>query len=119
MLSLLGSSQKEEPGSPLTIFISNKPAHAEQVYTRIVLALKGGGGGIGGDGGADKIIAFFFDGVLLSQKTHRLLLASVLQFHGVNQGNRLRQAIADGLHSAVEYFCPKIPLLCHNYIMFL
>ena len=32
---------------------------------------------IGGDGGADKIFAFFFDGVLLSQKTHRLLLASV------------------------------------------
>ena len=32
---------------------------------------------IGGDGGADKIFAFFFDGVLLSQKTHGLLLASV------------------------------------------
>ena len=30
-----------------------------------------------GDGGADKIFAFFFDGVLLSQKTHGLLLASV------------------------------------------
>ena len=44
---------------------------------RIVLALEGGGGGIGGDGGADKCIAFFFDGVLLSQKTHGLLLASV------------------------------------------
>ena len=28
-------------------------------------------------GGADKIFAVFFDGVLLSQKTHRLLLASV------------------------------------------
>ena len=43
---------------------------------RIVLALEGGGGGIGVDGGADKCIAFFFDGVLLSQKTHGLLLAS-------------------------------------------
>ena len=32
---------------------------------------------IGGDGGADEIFAFFFDGVLLSQKTHGLLLASV------------------------------------------
>ena len=32
---------------------------------------------IGGDGGADKIFAVFFDGVLLSQKTHGLLLASV------------------------------------------
>ena len=38
----------------------------------------GGGCGIGGDGGADKIFAVFFDGVLLSQKTHGLLLASVL-----------------------------------------
>ena len=47
---------------------------------RIVLALKGGGGEIGGDGGADKIFAFFFDGVLLSQKTHGLLLASVLEW---------------------------------------
>ena len=37
----------------------------------------GWGCGIGGDGGADKIFAFFFVGVLLSQKTHGLLLASV------------------------------------------
>ena len=36
---------------------------------------------IGGDGGADKIFAFFFDGVLLSQKTHGLLLASVSRLH--------------------------------------
>ena len=42
-----------------------------------MLALESGGGGIGGDGGADKIFPFFFDGVLLSHKTHRLLLASV------------------------------------------
>ena len=42
-----------------------------------MLALWGGGGGIGGDGGADKIFAVFFDGVLLGQKTHGLLLASV------------------------------------------
>ena len=40
-------------------------------------ALESGGGGIGGDGGADKILPFLFDGVLLSQKTHGLLLASV------------------------------------------
>ena len=43
----------------------------------MVLALEGGGGGIGGNGGADKIFVFFFDRVLLSQKTHRLLPASV------------------------------------------
>ena len=34
---------------------------------------------IGGDGGADKIFALFFDGVLLSQTTHGLLLASVMR----------------------------------------
>ena len=33
-----------------------------------------------GDGGADKIFAVFFDGVLLSQKTHGLLLASASEF---------------------------------------
>ena len=42
-----------------------------------MLALESGGGGIGGDGGADIIFPFFIDGVLLSQKTHGLLLASV------------------------------------------
>ena len=42
-----------------------------------MLALESGGGGIGGDGGADTIFPFFFDKVLLSQKTHGLLLASV------------------------------------------
>ena len=42
-----------------------------------MLALESGGGGIGGDGSADKIFPVFFDGVLLSQKTHGLLLASV------------------------------------------
>ena len=34
-------------------------------------ALQGGGCGIGGDGGADKIFAFFFDGVLLTQKDRK------------------------------------------------
>ena len=36
------------------------------------------GGGIGRDSGADKIFAFFFDVVSLSQKTYELLLASIL-----------------------------------------
>ena len=53
---------------------------------RIVLALLGGGGGIGGDGGADKIFAVFFDGVLLSQKTHGLLLASVPEADDLDVG---------------------------------
>ena len=43
-----------------------------------MLALESGGGGIGGDGGADKIFPVSSDGVLLSQKTHGLLLASVV-----------------------------------------
>ena len=44
-----------------------------------MLALESGGGGIGGDGGADKIFPVSSNGVLLSQKTHGLLLASVTE----------------------------------------
>ena len=59
-----------------------------------MLALEGGGGGIGDDGGADKIFAVFFDGVLLSQKTHGLLLASVSVFQRHLQAPKVETSVA-------------------------